>query len=284
MLRRQRGDPASSRSKRSSRSSSSAAATCATAHARRSLAKVGFLVTVVDAREAWGQEGRHRGGHLPRRRLRRRGAPRCRPHGAVLVMTHDHQIDQAAIEWALGRGFAYVGGVGSRAKAQRTSRPARAQGRSARRTCARGARMPIGVDIGARLPDEIAVSITSRNGRLAPRDPRASPQPRPFPRRAGEGSQRATARRSWRLSGTFGWHSPLLPRGSRRGGLPAGTAYVLGSARGAPGTRSPLRSSSAPARGRGSEGARRGSSCSGSRSPFFTRAAPARRAATRCSG
>ena len=40
--------------------------------------------------------------------------------GAFLVMTHDHALDQAAIEWALRRGFAFVGGVGSRAKAQRT--------------------------------------------------------------------------------------------------------------------------------------------------------------------
>ena len=31
--------------------------------------------------------------------------------GACLTMTHDHGLDQDVIEWALRRGFAFVGGV-----------------------------------------------------------------------------------------------------------------------------------------------------------------------------
>ena len=49
-------------------------------------------------------------------------------HAAVLVMTHDHALDQDVIEWALRRGFAFVGGVGSRAKAKRTRDRLEAQG------------------------------------------------------------------------------------------------------------------------------------------------------------
>ncbi|HSQ63149.1 MAG TPA: XdhC family protein [Polyangiaceae bacterium] len=122
------------------------------------LARVGFAVTVVDPREAWGAEGRipgvrsvvgdfdDVGRELPK-------------SSAVLVMTHDHALDQQAIEWALKRGFAYVGGIGSRAKAKRTSDRLEAKGFS--KEDRERVRMPIGVHVGARLPEEIAVAIAA---------------------------------------------------------------------------------------------------------------------------
>ena len=122
------------------------------------LAKVGFVVTVCDAREAWGTPGRIEGVTcvVGEHDDVGRDLPK---HGAVLVMTHDHALDQDVIEWALRRGFAYVGGVGSRAKAQRTRDRLEHKGFTEEE---RGrVRMPIGVDIGARLPDEIAISITA---------------------------------------------------------------------------------------------------------------------------
>jgi xanthine dehydrogenase accessory factor len=74
-------------------------------------------------------------------------------------MTHDHALDQQAIEWALRRGFAFVGGIGSRAKAKRTRDRLEAKGfAEADRT---RMRMPLGLGIGARMPDEIAVSIAA---------------------------------------------------------------------------------------------------------------------------
>jgi xanthine dehydrogenase accessory factor len=122
------------------------------------LAKLGFAVTVVDERDAWGEEGRipgvrtlvgafdELGDTLPSR-------------GIFLVMTHDHQKDQRAIEWALGQRYAFVGGVGSRAKAVRTRQRLLHRGFSEAQ--ADRVRMPVGIDIGARLPDEIAVSIAA---------------------------------------------------------------------------------------------------------------------------
>jgi xanthine dehydrogenase accessory factor len=120
------------------------------------LARVGYAVTVVDAREQWSGTDRIPG-------------VRCvtgeyddvdvDPSGVCLVMTHDHALDQRAIEWALRRGFAFVGGVGSRAKAERTRQRLEAKGFSeADRT---RVRMPLGLGVGARLPDEIAVSIAA---------------------------------------------------------------------------------------------------------------------------
>mgnify|MGYP001043688889 CR=1 FL=1 len=122
------------------------------------LAKVGFAVTVVDARETWGEEGRIEGVRCVAGEYDEVGRD-VDPSGVCLVMTHDHALDQRAIEWALRRGFAYVGGVGSRAKAERTRQRLEAKG-FAEADRAR-VRMPIGVDIGARTPDEIAVAIAA---------------------------------------------------------------------------------------------------------------------------
>lgn len=121
------------------------------------LSRCGFHVTLVDEREGWADEAREEA------RLRRVagdfalvGKPIAR-RGAVLVMTHDHQLDQRVIEWALGAGFSFVGGVGSRAKLARTK--ARLEAKSFPEADLGRIRMPLGIDIGARSPEEIAVSI-----------------------------------------------------------------------------------------------------------------------------
>lgn len=101
------------------------------------------------------------------------GFSQARERAAALVMTHDHQIDQAAIEWALGCGFGFVGGVGSRAKAARTRARLSAKG-VAEADIAR-VRMPVGVAIGARSPAEIGVAIVAEL--IAWRARHAAPRP-----------------------------------------------------------------------------------------------------------
>jgi xanthine dehydrogenase accessory factor len=142
------------------------------------LASLGFRVTLCDSREPAADPGRvlpwsppgslpELGRSLPVRLLHAdhddpevRNALPAQLEGAVaLVMTHDHQLDQAAIEWALARGFGFVGGVGSRAKAARTRARLEAKGVPAA-DIAR-VRMPCGVDVGARTPAEIGVAIAA---------------------------------------------------------------------------------------------------------------------------
>jgi len=77
----------------------------------------------------------------------------------VLVMTHDHQLDQEILEWALGLGARFVGGVGSRAKAARTRQRLEAKGFV--EADIERVRMPLGLAIGARSPGEIAISIAA---------------------------------------------------------------------------------------------------------------------------
>ncbi len=78
---------------------------------------------------------------------------------AVVVATHEHKLDEEAVMWAMKAGFAYVGGVGSRGKAQRIRAALQAAGFT--QQAALRMRMPIGVEIGARSPEEIAVSIAA---------------------------------------------------------------------------------------------------------------------------
>jgi len=118
------------------------------------LARVGFAVTVVDPREAWSAEDRIAGVRVVNGD---HDDVEADPRGVCIVMTHDHALDQRAIEWALKKKFAYVGGIGSRAKAERTRRRLEAKGFSEEDRAR--VRMPIGLDFGARLPDEIAVAI-----------------------------------------------------------------------------------------------------------------------------
>lgn len=132
----------------------------------RLLPGLGFRVTLVDARSEATDKARM--GELDAAGVNVLGAEHDDPEvlaalvvppaqAALVVMTHDHRLDQSVIEWALRAGFAFVGGVGSRAKAVRTRQRLEAKG-FAEADVAR-VRMPVGVGIGARTPEEIAVSI-----------------------------------------------------------------------------------------------------------------------------
>jgi xanthine dehydrogenase accessory factor len=148
------------------------------------LAAAGFRVTLCDTREAAADPARlaglpfssdgssdgspdGEGAPAPVRVLHAEhddpvvleALPAALDRAALLVMTHDHQLDQAVIEWALARGFGFVGGVGSRAKAARTRTRLEAKGVDAA-DIAR-VRMPVGTEIGARSPAEIGVSIVA---------------------------------------------------------------------------------------------------------------------------
>jgi len=123
------------------------------------LSRCGFSVTLVDERDGMLDE---RDSEPKLRRMLgdfEQAGHLVRKTGAVLAMTHDHQLDQRVIEWALREGYAFVGGVGSRAKHERTKARLEAKG-FAEADVAR-IHMPLGLPIGARSPHEIAVSIVA---------------------------------------------------------------------------------------------------------------------------
>ncbi len=79
----------------------------------------------------------------------------------VLIVTRDHAIDQQLLEQLIDLpGIAYLGMIGSRGKVGRFRKRLEAKGRYDEVAWAR-LRAPIGFDIGAETPDEIAVAIAA---------------------------------------------------------------------------------------------------------------------------
>jgi xanthine dehydrogenase accessory factor len=79
----------------------------------------------------------------------------------VLIVTRDHAIDQQLLEMLLPRAeLAYLGMIGSRGKLGRFKKRLDAKGIGDDAAWAR-LRSPIGLDVGAETPEEIAVAIAA---------------------------------------------------------------------------------------------------------------------------
>lgn len=121
-------------------------------------ALAGYDVTVVDPRGAFATAERFPGvalnGEWPDDALREIG-PDVRT--AVVALTHDPKLDDPALTAALASPAFYVGALGSRkTHAKRLDRLREAGIAEAQLARIRG---PVGLDIGAVTPAEIAVSI-----------------------------------------------------------------------------------------------------------------------------
>jgi xanthine dehydrogenase accessory factor len=83
------------------------------------------------------------------------------PRSLILVMTHDHPLDMAITAAALGRGFPYVGLIGSATKRARFEKRFRELGLSEARI--RSLACPIGIPgIAAKEPAVIAASVVAQ--------------------------------------------------------------------------------------------------------------------------
>jgi xanthine dehydrogenase accessory factor len=144
--------------------------------ARVKVAKVlGYRVTVCDARAVFATHQRFPQADdvvvdWPDRYLAKVGAD-LGPRDAVCVLTHDHKFDVPAILAALDTDVGYLGAMGSRRT--HTDRLARLREASVDEARLEQVMAPIGLDIGARTPEETAISIcaeiiASRTGRSAP--------------------------------------------------------------------------------------------------------------------
>jgi len=100
------------------------------------------------------------------------------PHSAVVALTHDPKLDDMALLEALKSRAFYVGALGSRANnARRRERLALFDLDAAQIARLHG---PVGLDLGARTPPEIAVAILAemtalKNGVTIARSRRAAP-------------------------------------------------------------------------------------------------------------
>jgi xanthine dehydrogenase accessory factor len=118
---------------------------------------VGFEVTVVDDREEYNTEERFPGCKLeildPASLLRGTALGEA---DWILIATHDHALDEKVLGLVMEQSPRYVGLVASRRKALRLVQRVAAKGRPVDlgRLYA-----PVGLDLGAVTPEELAVSI-----------------------------------------------------------------------------------------------------------------------------
>jgi xanthine dehydrogenase accessory factor len=121
---------------------------------------LGYAVTLIDPRRGFLTEARFPGveiSHAWPDRALEAFAPDAR--SAVVTLSHDPKIDEPALEVALRAPCFYVGALGSR----RTQERRRDRLREAGLSEAELARIhgPVGLDLGAKSPAEIALSIAA---------------------------------------------------------------------------------------------------------------------------
>jgi xanthine dehydrogenase accessory factor len=141
------------------------------------VAKVlGYVVTVCDAREVFATRRRFPMADevivsWPTPLFTGRGAS-LGPRDAVCILTHDPKFDVPAVQGALATRVGYIGVMGSRTthakRMQRLAEVGVDQPEQIERLMS-----PIGLDLGARTPEETAISICAeiiarRTGRATP--------------------------------------------------------------------------------------------------------------------
>jgi xanthine dehydrogenase accessory factor len=124
---------------------------------------LGYRVTVCDAREVFATTARFPMADevvvdWPDRLLSRVGAD-LGPRDAVCVLTHDAKFDVPAVTAALATDVGYIGVMGSRRT--HDDRTARLVEAGVDQVGFDRLLSPIGLDIGARTPEETAVSIVA---------------------------------------------------------------------------------------------------------------------------
>jgi xanthine dehydrogenase accessory factor len=136
---------------------------------------LGYRVTVCDARPVFATTQRFPYADAvvvdwPHRLLEKVGSE-LGPRDAICVLTHDPKFDVPAVIAALDTEVGYLGAMGSRRTTEDRSSRLRAEGVSDEQISRVLA--PIGLDLGARTPEETAISICAeiialRSGRAAP--------------------------------------------------------------------------------------------------------------------
>ncbi|OLR89848.1 XdhC family protein [Actinokineospora bangkokensis] len=128
-------------------------------------AYLGYRVTVCDARPVFATTTRFPEAHevvvdWPHRYLAAElAAGRVDGRTVVTVLTHDPKFDVPLLEVALRGGLGFVGAMGSRRTHDDRIARLRAAGLTDRELA--GLSSPIGLDLGARTPEETAVSIAA---------------------------------------------------------------------------------------------------------------------------
>ena len=89
------------------------------------------------------------------------GRLNLRPHAAAVVLTHDYAGDVRLLPGLLGSAVGYVGLLGPKRRAGRLMTDLHAAGRLPDDAALAKLKTPVGLDIGARTPEEIAAAVVA---------------------------------------------------------------------------------------------------------------------------
>jgi xanthine dehydrogenase accessory factor len=127
---------------------------------QRLVAVLGYRVTVVDPRGAFLTRERFPEGELVRAWPDKGLAPlRLGPRDALVCLSHDAKFDEPTLALALGSRVGYIGAIGSRGTQAR--RVARLREAGFDDVAIGRVHSPVGLDLGARNPAEIALAIAA---------------------------------------------------------------------------------------------------------------------------
>ena len=124
--------------------------------------RTGFTVTVLDDREEWASTDKHPGALQVVRTSFLDIVPHIAfsPETFIVIMTHGHKHDEAALRQVVRKEYRYLGMLGSERKAADVLARLTSDGFT-REELAR-IHTPAGFDIGSHTPEEIAVSLLAQ--------------------------------------------------------------------------------------------------------------------------
>jgi xanthine dehydrogenase accessory factor len=127
----------------------------------RTAKDAGFDVTVIDDRETYANRERFPEAQEVIAEDFERAMARLdiSESAYIVIVTRGHRDDMRVLRWAVGTKARYVGMIGSKRKTIAVFRELRREGLPAK--LFERVHAPIGLDIGAVTPEEIAVSITA---------------------------------------------------------------------------------------------------------------------------
>ena len=121
---------------------------------------LGFVVTVVDVRDAYLTADRFPGATLvPAHFSRFADAVTLNPGCFVVVMNHHVERDQESLRFSLESDAAYIGVLGPSSRYQKLLAGLADQGYAPSQPILSRVRSPVGLSLGAETPEEVAVSI-----------------------------------------------------------------------------------------------------------------------------
>ena len=127
----------------------------------RIAATLGFEVTAIEDRTEYAEKAREAGAHQVICSPFTEALDGITGDGATafVVMTREHTHDVDCLRRILGKDYAYAGMMGSRSRTEQIREQMLAEGLDTRKV--EQLHMPIGLPIGSRTPEEIAVSVAA---------------------------------------------------------------------------------------------------------------------------